>query len=208
MLKLLLIDLDGTLIDSVSDLTTAVNLTLNHFGRNTLTKDESVKLIGYGAANFIKRAFKSDDEKFLAEALKKFNSYYYDNMTCETVIYKNVVETLGEIKIDKMIYTNKPQVFAEEIAEQLDLTKHFKRVITPETYNIRKPDPYPVKQLANELGLTHDEIMLVGDSIADYDCARNAGIKSAIVTYGYGRYEEIKDADYLLDDFSKLTDLL
>lgn len=208
MIKLLLIDLDGTLIDSVADLTTAINLTLKHFDRKTLTKEDSINFIGYGAVNFIKRAFGTDDEKILNDALKVFNSYYFENMTNETTIYKNVVDTLERLEVDKMIYTNKPGKFAEGIAEQLDLNRFFKRVITPETYNIRKPDPYPVKQLANELNITHDEMMLVGDSVADYDCARNAGIKSAIVTYGYGKYDEIKGADYLLDDFKELIDLL
>lgn len=208
MIKLLLIDLDGTLIDSVADLTTAINLTLEHFERKKLQPEDSIRFIGYGAANFIRRAFGTDDEKFLKKALEVFNGYYFDNMTNETVIYKNVVETLEQLDVDKMIYTNKPQKFAEGIAEELGLTGHFKRVITPETYNIRKPDPYPVKQLANELNITNEEIMLVGDSIADFDCAKNAGIKSAIVTYGYGKYDEIKEADYLLDDFKELLTLL
>lgn len=208
MIKLLLIDLDGTLIDSVADLTTAINLTLKHFDCKVLDREDSINFIGYGAANFIKRAFGTDDENFLKEALEVFNGYYFDNMTKETAIYENVVETLEKLDVDKMIYTNKPRKFAEGIADKLELNRYFKRVITPETYNIRKPDPYPVKQLVNEFNISNDEIMLVGDSIADFDCAKNAGIKSAIVTYGYGRYEEIKGADYLLDDFKELIELL
>ncbi|OHD19884.1 MAG: hypothetical protein A2086_02685 [Spirochaetes bacterium GWD1_27_9] len=211
--KLVFFDLDGTLIDSLPDITGAVNYILNYYGYESIANELIKKYIGDGAKNLLRKAFsnymENIEDKFIDNSYKIFNNFYRDNFYKETKIYTGVFETFNKLTTTNILFTNKPLIVAEKILGLIDFNKYFKRIIGPETYDTKKPDPTPILLTLKQLCIPKEEALMIGDSIFDIECAKNANIKSCAVTYGYASgYDEIKDADYIINNFTDLLNIL
>jgi len=186
--RVLIFDLDGTLIDSKLDLAHSINATLEHMGRAPLTHDKIFSFVGNGAPVLVRRALGEGVTDAEADAgLVYFLSYYRAHMLDNTVPYPGVREGLQLLENHPMaILTNKPVRFSQAILDGLGLAKYFRFVYGGNSFEKKKPDPMGVETLLRDFGAAPQEAMMVGDSDVDVRTARNAGIWSCGVTYGLG----------------------
>lgn len=187
--KLVVFDLDGTLIDSRMDLVVSVNATRQHYSLDDLDSPTVESYVGNGAAVLIRRAMGngfSDDD--LAGALDYFIQYYREHSLVHTVLYpdaRGVLRTLTEAGVTQAVLTNKPVRISKEILEGLDLGDAFLQVYGGNSFDTKKPDPEGLRRLMEEAGASPAETLMVGDSTVDIQTARNAGCPSCGVTFGF-----------------------
>jgi phosphoglycolate phosphatase len=206
-IRLLIFDLDGTLIDSRLDLVHSVNATLGHLGRAPLPHETIESYVGNGVAALIHRALgPGAAEEEARHAQEFFLSYYRAHMLDNTVLYPGVREALDALCDRSMaVLTNKPVRFSEEILKGLDIARYFKFVYGGNSFSCKKPDPVGVQTLLRDLGAATNEAMMVGDSAVDVRTARNAGIWACGVTYGLGLESMRADPpDLMLDSLADL----
>jgi phosphoglycolate phosphatase len=207
-IRLLIFDLDGTLIDSRLDLVHSVNATLTHLGRAPLPHETIESYVGNGVAALIHRALgpgASDEEAKHAQEF--FLAYYRAHMLDNTVLYPGVREALDALRGRSMaVLTNKPVRFSEEILKGLDAARYFSFVYGGNSFSCKKPDPVGVRTLLRDLSASTKEAMMIGDSAVDVRTARNAGIWSCGVTYGLGLESMRADPpDLMLDNLADLA---
>lgn len=191
-LRVLIFDLDGTLIDSKLDLALAVNATLTEFGFPELPQEEIFSYIGQGAPMLVRRALgHTDDDALVEKALPFFLRYYREHMLDNTVAYPGVRAGLEQLARDGRILTvltNKPERISREILAGLDLARFFASVYGGNSFERKKPDPIGVETILRETGAVPDETLFVGDSEIDVQTARNAGVRVCGVNYGLGSH--------------------
>lgn len=186
--RVLLFDLDGTLIDSRLDLAHSVNATLRHMGRPELSHEAIYKLVGSGAAILVQRALgQGASEEESQRGLEYFLGYYREHMLDNTVTYPGVREGLELLKEQPMaVLTNKPVKFSQAILDGLGLSRFFRVVYGGNSFGTKKPDPEGARVVLKDFHASPAEAMLVGDSEVDVRTARNAGIWCCGVSYGLG----------------------
>ncbi|MGB6471054.1 MAG: HAD-IA family hydrolase [Candidatus Acidiferrales bacterium] len=209
--RVLIFDLDGTLIDSKLDLALSVNATLEHLGRPALDHQTIYSCVGSGATLLIRRVLGEDATDADAEAgLSYFLSYYRSHMLDHTVAYLGVREALDSLARHSMaVLTNKPVNFSRAILDGLDLSKYFRFVYGGNSFERKKPDPMGVQTILRDLDAAPREGMMIGDSDVDIKTARSAGIFSAGVSYGIGLESlSAHPPDVMLDNLGELPALL
>jgi phosphoglycolate phosphatase len=211
--RVLIFDLDGTLIDSKLDLAHSVNAMLAHMGREAHVHETIFSFIGDGAAMLVRRALgegASDAE--VATGLDYFLSYYRAHMLDNTVAYPGVREALAELATDwrgparsMAVLTNKPVVFSRAILDGLGLGQYFRFVYGGNSFERKKPDPIGVEVLLRDLQAAPRAAMMIGDSDVDIKTARNAGIFCCGVSYGFG-LESLRahPPDVMIDSLAEL----
>ena len=206
-IRLLIFDLDGTLIDSRLDLVYSVNATLEHLGRAPLAHEVIESYVGNGVAALVHRALgPCAFEEQVKHAQEFFLDYYRAHMLDNTVLYPGVREALEALGGRSMaVLTNKPVRFSEEILKGLDAARYFRFVYGGNSFSCKKPDPVGVQTLLRDLGASVNEAMMIGDSAVDVRTARNAGIWSCGVSYGLGLESMRADPpDLMLDTLADL----
>ena len=210
-------DLDGTLIDSVPDLTLAVNEMLLELDRETFDEDSVRNWVGNGSVMLVKRALagKRDisedevDEALFSHAHAVFLEAYEKHLCDATVPYPDVPETLRELKNSGYrlaIITNKPHRFVYPILQRLHMDDLFSFFFGGDTLPKKKPDPMPLEQMCEMMELPKEACVMVGDSGNDMLAAKAAGIDAIGVTYGYSYGEDINKYEpiALVNEFSEL----
>src|SRR5262249_3281446 len=191
--KLLIFDLDGTVVDSPIDLANSVNAMLRHYGKPQLPDDVIASYIGNGAPMLVRRALGDpDDENFVQEALLYFMAYYREHKLDTTYVYAGIPESLETIRsrcdgmreIKMAVLSNKPVGPSRGIVDALGLGQYFFQVYGGNSFHTKKPDPTGVEALLKESGAKAEETVIIGDSDVDIVTARNAGAYSIGVTYG------------------------
>lgn len=198
-IKLLIFDLDGTLVDSRQDLTNSINAMLRHFHRPELGSDVIAGYIGDGAPTLVRRSLgfpdhtdlKHDQEEFVEEALTYFLDFYREHKLDYTYVYEGVIDALREIRANShghsrvmAVLSNKPVRPSQAIVEALGLKEFFLSVYGGNSFETKKPDPLGINTLLRETGSSAEEAVIIGDSYIDVLAARNAGIYSCGVTFG------------------------
>src|SRR5271170_4476672 len=186
--RALILALDGTLIDSQLDLVLSVNATLEHMGREPHVHEKICSFIGNGALTLVRRALGDDaTEADVEKGLGYFLEYYRAHMLDNTDVYPGVREALAQLqKYSMAVLTNKPVHFSRAIIEGLNLSRYFRYVYGGNSFATKKPDPQGAQILLRELQAAPHEAIMVGDSDVDIKTARNAGMHSCGVTYGFG----------------------
>jgi phosphoglycolate phosphatase len=215
-IKLLIFDLDGTLIDSRLDLIHAVNAMLKHLGRPELPGDLIASYVGDGAPALVRRALGDpNDEKLLQEGLDHFLAYYRVHKLDHTHAYDGIKEMLtavrdrNGIRRQMAVLTNKPVNPSRAIVEALGLAQFFTHVYGGNSFATKKPDPEGAQTILNETKSTPEATLIVGDSSIDIITGRNAGLWTCGVTYGFAPHT-LRDAspDVTLDKPHELAELL
>lgn len=210
--RVLIFDLDGTLIDSKLDLALSLNGTLEYMGRARLAHEMIYSFVGNGVADLVRRSLNygaAPGEITNADvdrALAYFLSYYRAHVLDNTVAYPGVREGLALLAKHPMaVLTNKPVNFSRAILDGLGLSRYFQYVYGGNSFEKKKPDPVGVQTLLHELNSTPREVMMVGDSDVDVRTARNAGIWACGVTYGLGTDGLVANPpDLLIDSLADL----
>lgn len=208
--RLLIFDLDGTLIDSKRDLTDSVNATRAWKHLPALPDDIVSAYIGDGAPMLIRRALPHCTEEELAGALEFFLQYYRDHMLDATVLYPGVREALDRLhaaRVPMAILTNKPVKFSVHLIEGLRLSSHFFQIYGGNSFDQKKPAPLGIFKLMEESGAAAESTIMVGDSAVDVLTARNAGVGACGVSWGF-QPETFEKAppDFVIDDLGALAD--
>lgn len=218
--KVILFDLDGTLVDSAPDLALAVNHMLERLERKTFSHDTIRTWVGNGAQTLVKRGLTggSDideeiDPQLLAQALEIFLNYYAQNLCVSTVTYPNVLSTLQQLKernFRLVLVTNKPYGFIDPLLQGLGMNDLFEFYVGGDSLAKKKPDPMPLLHVCEHLNVDVAECVMVGDSRNDILAANAANMHSIGVTYGYNYNEDIQvyEPNRVVDDFSEIVALL
>jgi len=218
--KLIIFDLDGTLINSAPDLALAVNHTLSSLGRDTFSQKEIDGWVGNGASVLIRRALsasvdidKSLDEELSTKALDIFLDFYSRNSCVDTITYPLVPDTLTTLKdrgFRLALVTNKPFDFIAPILKGLKLDSYFELCLGGDSLSQRKPHPEPLLYVCDKLEVDISNAVMVGDSKNDILSAKACGMQSIGVTYGYNYDEPISsyEPDVILDEFVEILDIL
>jgi phosphoglycolate phosphatase len=216
-IKLVIFDLDGTLIDSRLDLVHSVNATLRHMKRPELPDDVIASYVGDGAPALIGRALGSEanDEELVRSGLEYFLTYYREHKLDHTRLYDGIVNALAALENSHhgqarqmAVLTNKPVYPSRAIVEALGLSRFFARVYGGDSFPTKKPDPQGAQSILRELRAGPQETLIVGDSGVDVLTGRNAGMWTCGVTYGFAPHT-LHDAapDVLLDQPKELEEL-
>jgi len=191
-IKLLIFDLDGTLIDSRLDLIHSVNAMLRHLGRTDLPGDVIASYVGDGAPTLIRRALGDPrDESVIKAGLEHFLTYYRAHKLDHTHVYDGVKEMLtvlhnsNGIRRQMAVLSNKPVIPSRAIVEALGLAGFFTHVYGGNSFSTKKPDPKGAQTILKETRSRPEETLMVGDSSVDVITGRNAGLWTCGVTYGF-----------------------
>lgn len=205
--RVLVFDLDGTLIDSKLDLVLSVNAMMREMGRAELAHETIASYVGNGAPVLIKRALgEHTNEGDCARALDYFLRYYREHMMDNTVAYPGVKQGLEALRSFPMaVLTNKPVRISRLILEGLGLAKYFRCIYGGNSFERKKPDPLGMLTVLRELNAEPREAMMVGDSGVDIQTARNSATWACGVSYGFAAPEFAQyPPDTIIDS---LTDL-
>jgi len=215
-IKLLIFDLDGTLIDSQLDLVHSINAMLWHFGKPELPGEVIATYVGDGAPMLVRRALGDpEDEHFVQGALNYFLAYYREHKLDNTRAYEGVHEALRSIRQTnngqprKMaILSNKPVNPSRAIIEGLGLAEFFGQVYGGNSFPTKKPDPLGAQKMLEETGCRPRETVIVGDSSNDVLTGRNAGLWTIGVRYGFAPQSlELTPPDVLVDSPLELAEV-
>ena len=207
---LLVLDLDGTLIDSSLDLALAVNATRKRFGLDPLSLDQVAGYVGNGAEMLIRRSLQPDaTDRSVQDGLQFFLQYYRENMLVNTKLYPGVSEALEIWRAagKKMaVLTNKPARFSQDLVAGLGIADYFARVYGGNSFETKKPDPFGLNRIMQELRVAPARTLMIGDSSVDVQTARNAGTTCAGVTFGLRPQDfERYPPDALVDDLREIV---
>jgi len=206
-LKLLVFDLDGTLIDSAQDLCNSVNAALAHVRRGPLEDHAIAAFVGNGAPMLVRRSLAAADRipvdqvdaELQAQTYAFFLDYYRAHKLDFTYAYEGVLDSLhalhelhnadagaGPFARKMAVLTNKPVRPARGICEGLGLAGYFLHIYGGDSFPLKKPDPLGLRTLMTEVGASPEETAMIGDSQVDLQTARNAGVWSVGCTFGFG----------------------
>jgi phosphoglycolate phosphatase len=216
-IKLVIFDLDGTLIDSRLDLVHSVNAALRHIGRADLPDEVIASYVGDGAPILIQRALGGEaiDDAVVRQGLQFFLSYYREHKLDHTTVYSGMRESLGAIQRGsngtprKMaVLSNKPVGPSRAIVEALGLGPFFVQVYGGNSFATKKPDPEGARQLLDEIGVRPEEAAIIGDSHVDVETGRNAGLWTVGVSYGFAPHSlRGQPPDVLVDTPHELAEV-
>lgn len=216
--EMILIDVDGTLVDSVPDLAFCVDEMLKQLDMPVRGEERVRHWVGNGVERLVERALVDDldgypDEDLKAKALPIFMDLYAENTCVRSALYPGVQEGMDYMKAAgyKMgCVTNKAAAFTIPLLKQLGIHDEFAIIISGDTLEKKKPDPLPLLHAAEFFGVEPSQAMMLGDSVSDVKAARAAGFQITCMTYGYNHGANIADAkpDALIDSMVELQSLL
>ena len=209
----ILIDLDGTLVDTAPDLLAAANAVLSTLDRRPLTLQELRAMVGQGLRAMLTHGLKATgefSETLLDAVFQPCFDYYRDNISVHSRPFEGAEALLADLKSAGFkigVCSNKPEALCRPLLRDLHLDPYLDDIAGGDTFPYKKPDPrHPIMQL-ERMGGVHG--LLIGDSTADTGAARQAGIPSIAVSYGYlsGPVETLC-ADVIIDHLSRVPDLV
>jgi len=199
----LLFDLDGTLVDSVPDLTLSLNLLRSELDRPPLSEKQVATMVGDGVTVLVRRSLGEDLYQTAHRA--RFMQLYDEHLLDHTSCYPGIKELLNRHSAEKMaIVTNKPYQLTLKLLEGLNLIQNFKIIVGGDSYAEKKPHPLPVIKALEGLGADPKQAVMIGDHHTDLHSGRGAGTAICFCAYGLGH------TDGLTPDFraEQSTDLL
>jgi len=215
-IKLLIFDLDGTLIDSRQDLVNSVNAALRSLEREELPSDEIAAMVGDGAPTLVRRALGDTvDEALVRKGLEYFLSYYREHKLDHTRLYDGIPQALESLQGANgsrrvmSVLTNKPVNPSRAIVQALGIAERFVSVYGGNSFETKKPDPLGINTILAETGVRPEEAVMIGDSAVDILTGRAAGTWTCGVTYGFAPHTLVETpGDITFDSPRELAGLL
>jgi 2-phosphoglycolate phosphatase len=187
-LRVVLFDLDGTLLDTAPDMVGALNALRREAGLAPLPYDLVRAAVSHGAARVVKTGFPDAAEDIAAALQRRFLDIYRGALSEGTRLFPGmdvVLDTLDARRLKAGIVTNKPQWLTEPLLQQLGLRPRFACVVSGDSVAERKPHPLPLLHAAELAGATAAECIYVGDALRDVQAAHAAGMPALVANYGY-----------------------
>jgi len=216
--KMILIDVDGTLVDSVPDLAFCVDAMMERLGRPPYGEIVVRNWVGNGTERLVRRALIGQldgepDEADFEQAYPIFVEFYRENTSGRSYLYPGIREGLDYLRdagYPLGCVTNKAAQFTEPLLRDLGVRDYFDIVISGDTLPRKKPDPLPLLHAAQHFGVTPETALMVGDSISDVMAARAAGFTIVCMSYGYNHGIDIRtaDPDAVIDSLTEIKGLL
>jgi phosphoglycolate phosphatase len=218
IVKLVLFDLDGTLVDTAPDLAAAANRMLRDLGRAPWDVARYRTWIGNGMARFVKRALTGEmqaepDAALFERGFAAFTGYYADDVSGDSAVYPGTLEVLERLARAGFVLgcvTNKAGAFTRPLLQNLGLDRYFRIVVAGDTVSKLKPDPMPLLYACEQVGTTVAHTVFIGDSANDVQAARAAAMPVICVSYGYNHGEDIRNhrPDAVVDSLAELQQYL
>jgi phosphoglycolate phosphatase len=216
--KMVLIDVDGTLVDSVPDLAYCVDEMMKQLGMPAHGEAKVREWVGNGVERLTRRALIGQlegepDDALFEKAYPIFLALYAENTSKRSVLYPGVKEGLAYLKSAGYklgCVTNKAAQFTLPLLQDLGIHDEFAIIVSGDTLPKKKPDPMPLLYVAEQLGVTPAEATMLGDSVSDVKAARAAGFQIICMSYGYNHGVDIREAnpDAVIDSMAELEGLL
>ncbi|WP_297455242.1 HAD-IIIA family hydrolase [Persephonella sp.] len=187
-----LFDLDGTLINSSKDIAVAANYALQNLGFSPLPEEEIIKHVGYGGEKLIQGILNTNNKDLISKGVKIFREYYFSNPAVHTTLYPYIDRLLTALKEQGKtigVITNKYEDISRQILEKLGVMDRIDILIGGDTTSYKKPRPEPILYALTKLGSKPENTVMIGDSEADIQAGKQAGTKTALVLYGFGKKE-------------------
>ncbi len=216
--QMILLDLDGTLVDSVPDLAFCADAMMEQLGLPVHGEEKARDWVGNGMERFVRRALVGNlkgepDEALFQRAYPIFLQLYAENTARRSRLYPGVCDALDYMQA--MGYplgcvTNKAARFTESLLQALGLRDYFGVVVCGDTLSTKKPDPAPLLYAARKLNATPLQSLMIGDSVNDVRAARSAGFQVVCVSYGYNHGQDIRKAmpDLVVDSLLDLMGVI
>ena len=218
VVKMVMIDLDGTLVHTAPDLAAAANGMLADLGRPKRDVVDIEAWIGNGVPRLVKRALTGEmegepDPALFERAYTLYQKHYAACVSLQSRPFPGVVEGLEQLKsmgFDLACITNKAKVFTDPLLRDLRLQQYFGLVLSGDSLPRKKPDPLPLQHACAHFGIRPDQGVLVGDSRSDVQAARAAQMPVICVTYGYNHGQDIRGSgpDAVIDSLAELPHYL
>jgi len=207
--RLIIFDLDGTLVDTSEDIANALNAALLPLGSGPLGVEETKALVGEGITRLIEKALGPEGVGRRDEAVGRFLEHYSAHLLDHSRPYPRVEETLRKLPgMKKAVLSNKKEDLSRRLLDGLGLLKHFDLVAGSDTTPEKKPSPLAVEHVLKALGISARDAVLVGDSDLDIQAGRAAGLATVAAAYGYRGRDALRGADHLIEDIGELLPLL
>ena len=209
-ISLIVYDFDGTLVDTLFDIADAVNLSLSELGLRTLSRDTICKYVGKGVEWLMDQSIKGTGCADLPLAVELFRKFYSENLMNHTRFYPFGREILDHFRDKKQaICSNKPEDFVRRILVSLECQHLFDAILGGDSLKSKKPDPEGLNHILEQLNVSADEAVLIGDSPVDIETGKRAGVYTCVVNYGLGFAEEIAAAkpDCSINCLSELKEI-
>ncbi len=196
MKKLVVFDLDGTLIDSIYDLGNAVNFALKNYNLPLHPMSDYYTFVGNGMEDLVRRSMgdKGSDDELYLKVRKDFDEHYNVHSNDNTIAYEGIAELLDELKskgIKTAVLTNKAHVYVGDLLKKCFADYNFDLFYGQRKGIERKPNPQAFELLLKELHVNKDDCLYIGDSEVDVKTAENAGVDLVAVTWGYRSIETL-----------------
>ncbi len=210
-----IVDLDGTMVDTVGDFDVALRLTLTDLGYAPVNRDFILDTIGKGSEHLITQVLKhaGAPATLHERAWARYQHHYLAINGQHSRVYDGVVQGLQALRAQGLrlaCLTNKPTAFARPLLAQKGLDAHFEHAFGGDAFARKKPDPLPLLETCKALGTLPARTLMVGDSSNDAAAARAAGCPVVLVSYGYNHGQSVLDAgaDAVVDSLTELPGLL
>ncbi|UOD32935.1 phosphoglycolate phosphatase [Massilia violaceinigra] len=202
-IRAVIIDLDGTMLDTLPDFHVAINAMRGQFGYTPITREQIALMIGKGSENLIRAVLALDNdaagvEQRFDDAMAFYQRHYLAINGDHSALYDGVIDGLEAMKADGLrlaCVTNKPIAFATPLLAQKGLAPYFEVVYGGDSLPRKKPDPMPLLQVCADFGLAPAQVVAIGDSSNDAEAARAAGCFVLTVPYGYNHGRAIHETD-------------
>ncbi len=213
MKKLIVFDLDGTLVDSIGDIAAAVNRSLVQLGLRTHPVASYYKMVGDGMELLCRRALGDENAAQLERLIALYRADYLKNCCEKTKPYPGILALLERIKESgamTAIISNKPQEQTQRVVAEILGTEKFDRVFGKRAEYPKKPDPAVFFALLKEVGVKRDDTLYVGDSDVDIEFGRRAGVDTVGASWGFRGAAELiaAKAPCVVDDAAALSDVI
>lgn len=216
--KIIMIDVDGTMVNSVPDLAYCIDQMMQHLGKDKCGEKKIIKWIGNGIPRLVEMALTDNlgyrpDDSLQQKAQGIFLDFYAQNITGKSVLYDGVIEALDYMKNSGYILsciTNKAHRFTSPLLKSLDIFDYFEIILSGDTLPRKKPDPLSILHIANYFKINPKDCLMIGDSIIDIKTARAAGSNVICVSYGYNKDNDIVDAnpDLIIESMRDLSEYI
>lgn len=209
-LKLIVFDLDGTLVDAFADIAAAVNHMLALDGLPPRTVEEVKQHVGRGVRRLVAGILGTEDEKVLDEKVRVLTEYYRQYPVREATLYDGVAEGLAQLDqagLHLAVASNKPDVLTRYLLQHLGVAQYFDWILGQSDAFPRKPAPEILHHLMRNAGADPSQTLVVGDSETDIEFARNGRVPVVCVTYGQRTRKELEPLapDAIVDSMSELV---